>query len=58
MVSIVYSPLTEVKNENTTNENGIHISPKIESVLMNICNQYSRLTKNKNVIYTFHQDRV
>ena len=39
MVSIVYSPLTEVKNENTTNENGIHISPKIESVLMNICNQ-------------------
>jgi hypothetical protein len=39
MVSIVYSPLTEVKNEYTTNENGIHISPKIESVLMNICNQ-------------------
>jgi hypothetical protein len=29
------------KNEFATNENGIHISPKIESVLMNIyiCNQ-------------------
>jgi len=39
MVSIVYSPLAEVKNKYTTNENGIHISPKIESVLMNICNQ-------------------
>jgi hypothetical protein len=35
----VYSPLTEVKNEYTTNEYGIHILPKIESVLMNICNQ-------------------
>jgi hypothetical protein len=39
MVSIVYSPLAEVKKEYTTNENGIHILPKIESVLMNICNQ-------------------
>jgi hypothetical protein len=39
MVSIVYSPLTEVKNEYTTNEYGIHILPEIESVLMNICNQ-------------------
>ena len=39
MVLIVYSPLAEVINEYTTNENGIHISPKIESVLMNICNQ-------------------
>jgi hypothetical protein len=29
----------ELKNEYTTNENGIHILPKIESVLMNICNQ-------------------
>ena len=39
---IVYLPLAEVKkNEFATNENGIHISPKIESVLMNIyiCNQ-------------------
>ncbi len=48
-IAIVYSSLAEVKNEYTTNENGIHISPKIESVLMNIfiCNQvYSRLTKN------------
>ena len=37
------------KNEFATNENGIHISPKIESVLMNIyiyAIKYSRLTKN------------
>ena len=34
MVSIVYSPLIEVKNEYTTNENGIHISPKIEFVFI------------------------
>jgi hypothetical protein len=32
MVSMVYSPLKEVTNEYTTDENGIHISPKIESV--------------------------
>ena len=54
MVSIVYSSLTEVKNQYTTNENRIHISPKIESVLMNIyAIKYSWLTKNKNIIYTF-----
>ena len=39
------------KNEFATNENGIHISPKTESVLMNIyiyiyAIKYSRLTKN------------
>ena len=39
--AIVYSPLAEVKNEFATNENGIHISPKIESVLMNIYMQSS-----------------
>ena len=38
-IAIVYSPLAEVKNEYTTNEKGIYILPKIESVLMNICNQ-------------------
>ena len=32
-------PLAEVKNEYTTDENGIHISPRIESVLMNIYKQ-------------------
>ena len=46
----MYLPLAEVKkNEFATNENGIHISPKIESVLMNIyiyAIKYSRLTKN------------
>ena len=35
-----YSVFT-VKNEFATNENGIHISPKIESVLMNIYMQSS-----------------
>ena len=39
--AIVYSPLAEVKNNFITNENGIHISPKIESVLMNIYMQLS-----------------
>ena len=39
--AIVYSPLAEVKNEFATNENGIHISSKNESVLMNIYMQSS-----------------
>ena len=46
----MYLLLAEVKkNEFATNENGIHISPKIESVLMNIyiyAIKYSLLTKN------------
>ena len=57
----MYLPLAEVKkNEFATNENGIHISPKIESVLMNIYMQSSIHGWQKiiNVIYTFHQDRV
>jgi hypothetical protein len=52
MVSIVYSPLAEVKNEYTTDENGIHILPKIESVLMNICNQV--FTANKKYKRNLH----
>jgi hypothetical protein len=40
-IAIVYSPLAEVKNKYTSNEHGIHISPKIESVLMNIYMQSS-----------------
>ena len=38
------------KNEFATNENGIHISPKIESVLMNIyiCNQVFTTDKKNN----------
>ena len=45
MVSIVYSPLTEVKNEYTTNENGIHISPKIESVIFN-CSRFCYVVRH------------
>ena len=43
-----YSVFT-VKNEFATNENGIHISPKIESVLMIYAIKYSQLTKNNKL---------